>query len=452
MSRRSVQPMRLLVACAPSPVPSLGARLREFHTDVRLRRGKHAASSSSSFSPPRLARPLWGEAASRPFTVGRQPPGHVQISEDRLREFLQAEVYSFAARDAQSLSLRNVLDASTPLLAGRLTLAELPVRFAQRIQQIEELQNWRSSPELTHVHELYADAFRKVRLVEGHGADANMYELTEVIETVKRQMQGVVPKLATGMRALKHSEGFGEQQINDWLDAFFLSRIGTEMLTSQYLATLKPSRGGRKQTGIVDNACDPAVICEQAARHAQKLCKQHSGMDVKIAVERAGDGGKETGIRFPYVPQYLFYVMVELLKNSARATAEACPDPSRIKEFPVVVTVGADQSEVGIRVHDLAGGIDFSDRHRVWSYMYSTVRKNTGGNRMTQEGTPLAGYGVGLPLSRLYARYLGGSLHLMSLPGIGTSAYLHLKRIVTEAREEHIPRKGFSSLFEDPSL
>ena len=41
----------------------------------------------------------------------------------------------------------------------------------------------------------------------------------------------------------------------------------------------------------------------------------------------------------------------------------------------------------------------------------------------------LAGYGVGLPLSRLYARYFGGDLDVKSLEGLGTDAYLHLSRL-----------------------
>jgi STE24 endopeptidase len=36
---------------------------------------------------------------------------------------------------------------------------------------------------------------------------------------------------------------------------------------------------------------------------------------------------------------------------------------------------------------------------------------------------------LGLPLSRLYARYFGGDLNLMSMEGHGTDAFLHLPRL-----------------------
>ena len=40
-----------------------------------------------------------------------------------------------------------------------------------------------------------------------------------------------------------------------------------------------------------------------------------------------------------------------------------------------------------------------------------------------------AGLGVGLPLSRLFARYFGGDLEVMSIPGYGTDAYLRLNKL-----------------------
>lgn len=35
------------------------------------------------------------------------------------------------------------------------------------------------------------------------------------------------------------------------------------------------------------------------------------------------------------------------------------------------------------------------------------------------------GYGIGLPLSRLHAKYLGGTLDLVSLPGFGVDDARH---------------------------
>ena len=48
---------------------------------------------------------------------------------------------------------------------------------------------------------------------------------------------------------------------------------------------------------------------------------------------------------------------------------------------------------------------------------------------------PLAGYGYGLPLSRLYARYLQGDLVIASFEGFGTDAIIYLKVLSSEANE-----------------
>ncbi|VEL10631.1 unnamed protein product [Protopolystoma xenopodis] len=53
----------------------------------------------------------------------------------------------------------------------------------------------------------------------------------------------------------------------------------------------------------------------------------------------------------------------------------------------------------------------------------------------TTKAPILAGYGHGLPLSRLFARYLNGELSLLVLEGVGCQAYIYLKRKPEEAYE-----------------
>ena len=64
--------------------------------------------------------------------------------------------------------------------------------------------------------------------------------------------------------------------------------------------------------------------------------------------------------------------------------------------------------------------------------MYSTAPKPSVSGI---ESAPLAGYGYGLPLSRLYARYFHGDLVISSYEGYGTDSIVYLKVLSTEASE-----------------
>jgi pyruvate dehydrogenase kinase 2/3/4 len=120
-------------------------------------------------------------------------------------------------------------------------------------------------------------------------------------------------------------------------------------------------------------------------------------------------------------------MLFELVKNSLRAVQERYMNSD--KDVPPVRIIVADGAEdVTIKVSDEGGGIPRSGLPRIFTYLYSTA-KNPPDMDCPSEGVTMAGYGYGLPISRLYARYFGGDLQIISMEGYGTDAYLHLSRL-----------------------
>ncbi|KAG0336683.1 hypothetical protein BG005_004256, partial [Podila minutissima] len=67
----------------------------------------------------------------------------------------------------------------------------------------------------------------------------------------------------------------------------------------------------------------------------------------------------------------------------------------------------------------LGGGIPRSGVPLVWTYMYTTAPSQHLDPTFDKSDfkAPMAGFGYGLPISRLYARYFGGDLKLISMEG-----------------------------------
>ena len=142
-------------------------------------------------------------------------------------------------------------------------------------------------------------------------------------------------------------------------------------------------------------------------------------------------------LTFPYVPSHLHYILLELLKNSMRATVEYHSVDGTMPPIKVVIADGEENEDVVIKVSDEGGGIRRSNMGRLWSYLFTTADPEVQ-RGVVEEATndfdtasPLAGLGYGLPISRSYARYFGGDLSVMSMEGYGTDAFVHLSRLGT---------------------
>lgn len=242
------------------------------------------------------------------------------------------------------------------------------------------------------------------------------------------------------------------------LNDFYLSRIGIRLLIGQYLALKSPpSMPGLigKTTldckfflvfnieskhlicpGLVGMETSPFEVAEQAIRDASYICSRTHGEAPEVTIHG------RTDLTFPYVPSHINYILVELLKNSMRATVER-HGLDKMPSIRVVIADGEKNEDVVIKVSDEGGGIPRSHMNRIWSYLFTTADKavlesivnSSPDVRDFDTQIPLAGLGYGLPISRNYARYFGGDLVVMSMQGYGTDSFVYLKRLMKDQQQ-----------------
>ncbi|GIJ98366.1 hypothetical protein Aspvir_000483 [Aspergillus viridinutans] len=239
--------------------------------------------------------------------------------------------------------------------------------------------------------------------------------------------------------------------------------------------------GPSNYIGVIDTALQPARIVKVCEDFVGEICELKYGVRPRLKI------GGQPDATFAHVPVHVEYIITELLKNAFRAVIEsgnerepievtiaAAPDvpiyrthdalgrtsnapgiyPDADVGFEMDTVAGtADANEsikfstpssqsITIRIRDRGGGIPREVLPNIWSYSFTTfsdsnlLDSDNGNldalNTMSASGgqlSSIAGLGYGLPLSRAYAEYFGGSIAIQSLWGWGTDVYLTLQGV-----------------------
>lgn len=262
-----------------------------------------------------------------------------------------------------------------------------------------------------------------------------MFQATflRLIKQIKKQDSHDQELIAQALHDLIGAASGGDTKwdFSSFLDRFYMSRISIRMLMGQYIAI--HGRAMKGQVGIITEALKPADVVRQAATDAGNLCAYYYGEEPAVAIE----GDVETSLA--YVPAHLYYILFELLKNSMRATCEFRAGAPSLPEVSVVIAEGDD--DICIKISDRGGGIARKGMTRLWTYAYTTAKSahETIEHRPSKspKHSPMAGFGHGLPLSRLYARYWSGDVQIISMQNFGTDVYVHVNRLGNE--NEQLP-------------
>ncbi|XP_065143565.1 pyruvate dehydrogenase kinase, isozyme 3b [Paramisgurnus dabryanus] len=317
---------------------------------------------------------------------------------------------------------------------------ELAVRLANTMREVTLLPaNILSQPSVKLVQSWYSQSFQELLKYEKRSPEDphTLNDFLDILIKIRNRHNDVVPTMAQGVIEYKEKFGFDpfvSSNVQYFLDRFYTSRISYRMLINQHTLLFGDAAclAQPKHIGSIDPTCNVAEVVKDAYETAKMLCEQYYMMAPKLEITEINSKTPQKPIQVVYVPSHLFHMLFELFKNSMRATVELYGDSNEgLPPVNALVTLGKE--DLSIKISDHGGGVPLRKIDRLFNYMYSTAP--TPRLDPTQTAVPLAGFGYGLPISRLYARYFQGDLKLYSIEGVGTDAVIYLKAVSSESFE-----------------
>ncbi|XP_077813327.1 pyruvate dehydrogenase (acetyl-transferring) kinase isozyme 1, mitochondrial isoform X6 [Macaca mulatta] len=373
----------------------------------------------------RLARLLRGAALAVPGPGLRAAGPSRSFSSDSgsgpaPERGVPGQVDFYARFSPSPLSMKQFLDFGSVNACEKTSFMflrqELPVRLANIMKEISLLpDNLLRTPSVQLVQSWYIQSLQELLDFKDKSAeDAKaIYDFTDTVIRIRNRHNDVIPTMAQGV--IEYKESFGvdpvtSQNVQYFLDRFYMSRISIRMLLNQHYGY----------------------------ENARRLCDLYyiNSPELELGELNAKSPGQP--IQVVYVPSHLYHMVFELFKNAMRATMEHHANRGVYPPIQVHVTLGNEDLTVKVilssllQMSDRGGGVPLRKIDRLFNYMYSTAPRP---RVETSRAVPLAGFGYGLPISRLYAQYFQGDLKLYSLEGYGTDAVIYIKALSTDSIE-----------------
>ncbi|CAL1293866.1 unnamed protein product [Larinioides sclopetarius] len=369
---------------------------------------------------------------SPPHMCPDKTVGHTSLS-DWSNEKEEQRCVKASAKSLPSCARRSACERTSFIFLRK----ELPVRLANIMKEIQLLpENLLRMPSVNLVQSWYEKSFEEILVYESEDtSDPKILEtFCERLIKIHNRHNDVVPTMAQGVIEMKQScqlDQHTEHSIQYFLDRFYMSRISIRMLINQHTSLFGTNLNGHpRHIGCIDPNCSVTAVLKDAYENARFLCDQYYMISPDLEITEHNGSEPGAHISVVYVPSHLYHMLFELFKNAMRAVVEYYgSDADNLP--PIQVTVALGKEDLTIKMSDRGGGIPRSLIDTLFQYMYSTAPTPS----PSTDSTPLAGYGYGLPLSRLYARYFQGDLIITSAEGYGTDAIIYLKALSDEANE-----------------
>ena len=288
---------------------------------------------------------------------------------------------------------------------------EMPVRLAHRVIQLNSMPNEMANDILIkNITELYKDSLFRIKdmKIENY---KDAIKLASVLDDIKKNHKDVAYDISISLQYLKDNIEKQSFNIDDFLNRFYNSRIGIRTLIGNYTSICN------EKNGIVNDKCNPYNVIKNCIDDCKELSMINYAYSPVISL--IGNNN----FTFPYISAHIYYIVSELLKNSITAVIKNTTT-DYVKD-PITIMISEGEDDIIIKISDKGKGFKRSEVNNIFKYSYTTSTLS----HCQLKSSSMSGYGHGLPLARLYAKYFNGDLQIIPYYGFGTDAIIYINKI-----------------------
>ena len=351
-----------------------------------------------------------------------------------MKKFLiNKEIYNFSKRTEIPIKLETLLKYNFNYFKSNSNLKlrfkeDLLTRLSKRTVELENLPyGFSAMDSIKNLSGWYIKSFQELYKFNNMNNDE---ELINILTNIYNRHSDTSEKISDGLKQLNNDFSkrydedvfeylkknghlpFGEfEKLNNAIDQFYTNRFSVRLLIDQYI---NYNIEKENYIGVINTKTSPIKILKEAVEDSSEICKSNYGDSPEVNINLITD------TTICYIPSHLYYVLFELIKNSLRASIE--------KDMSPVEIVISGEEDLIIKISDKGKGIPYSDLNKIWYYSFTTKEDNYYNSNIIQNDIPMAGFGLGLPISRSIIKFLGGDIKIMSIENYGTDVYISLPK------------------------
>ena len=293
---------------------------------------------------------------------------------------------------------------------------ELLIRLSHRVINLINLPyGLPKIPQIQNVIQLYSNSFNKINDAPVPKKEKDILNFTRLISNIKKQHSQVDHSISIGLKQI-HPSVINYPYLNNELNKFFLSRISIRLLISHQEAIVFHNKNCIVPIDIVE-------IIKTSIEDIQSMCFKIYDVQPTIQLNIVTENS-DNSIFINHYPSYIYYPIIEILKNSIVAHAKHdCLD------LPITITLSETKNSIYIKISDLGKGFHFEDIPKALSYSYTTSEINSNDLNDPLPTPIISGFGFGLPMAKLYCKYFGGDLTINPVENIGTDVHIYLDKL-----------------------